>query len=126
MWSCSRRAAAAGAGTVAAVRAGGTAAAALGCRRAALAPARDGTVAVERAAGTTAAAGRTRDRCSAYRRSHHLHNRCCGMRTVAPVPDTIVAGTAAVADSRRWARAVVAQVELPASDHRMLGSCQRR
>lgn len=123
VWSCSRRAAAA-AGTAAGVRAGGTAAAGLGCRRAALAPGRDGTEVVERAAGTTAAAGRTRDRCSEYRRSHRRRNRCCGMKTEAPVPDTTVAGTAAVADSPRWARAVEVRVEPLASDHRMLGSCR--
>lgn len=123
VWSCSRRAAA-GAGTVVGVRAGGTAAAGLGCRRAALAPVRDGTEVVERAAGTTAAAGRTKDRCSVYHRNHHRRNRCCGMTTEAPVPDTTVAGTAAVADSPRWARVVEVRGELLASDHRMLGSCR--
>lgn len=91
-----------------------------GYKRAARAP--DGIVAEERAADMTAAAGRRRDHCSEDRTSHH-RSRCCGMRPEVLGPGTAaVAGTATVADIRRWAQAVVVRVVPLANDHQKLGS----
>lgn len=106
------------AGTAAEERAADRRAVEPGCKRAARAP--DGTEAEERAADTTAAAGRRRDRCSEDRTSRH-RSRCYGTRAGLQGPGTAVAGTATVADSRRWARAVVVQVGPLANDHQTLG-----